>query len=147
MGKKCSLIFMRKVGNRLVELEERYKDLSPKEHAGRINEQLLKDFCVRETQIKTWKRVVKTAENLRAVNCPEKLLDEIVPTTLFEIARLTEAKQLEVAKQVVEKNLTARETKMLVDRILKPSVPLPPNKFRTIIIDPPWNIKNNPFLV
>ena len=63
---------MRKVGNRLVELEERYKDLSPKEHAGRINEQLLKDFCVRETQIKTWKRVVKTAENLRAVNCPEK---------------------------------------------------------------------------
>ena len=25
---------------------------------------------------------IETADNLRAVNCPEKLLDEIVPTTL-----------------------------------------------------------------
>jgi FKBP-type peptidyl-prolyl cis-trans isomerase (trigger factor) len=51
-GKKCNLIFIRKVGNRLHELEEKYKDWTPKKRAAEINKELLINFCVEERQIR-----------------------------------------------------------------------------------------------
>ena len=45
-GKKCNIIFIRKVRNRLEQFEEEYKDLSPKIRAAEINKRLLHDFCV-----------------------------------------------------------------------------------------------------
>jgi len=54
-GRKCSIIFMRKVANRLEALEERYRDLSPKERASKINEQMLTDFCVNLREVQRWK--------------------------------------------------------------------------------------------
>ena len=128
---------MRKVSNRIVVLEERYKDLSPKQRAVKINEQLLEDFCVAERQIQNWKRVVNIATAHSADICAE-----ISPSHLMEIAKLPDDK-IEVAiKEVKDKQLTVKETALLVDKLLgKESPPLPEGKFQTIVIDPPWPVE------
>jgi N6-adenosine-specific RNA methylase IME4 len=142
-GKKCNIIFVRKVGNRLHDLEEKYKDLSPKKRATEINKELLTDFCVNDTQMYRWKQIIKTADNLTPINGTENLVTAIRPTTLYEIARLPEGKQVEVAKEVIEKQLTAQQTRNLVNQILSNDNPIkiPEGKFRTIIVDPPWPVK------
>ena len=53
---------MRKVAGRLEVLEERYKDLPPKQRAGKINEELMNTFCVGEREIRQWKRIVHVAK-------------------------------------------------------------------------------------
>jgi len=82
-GRKCSIIFMRKVANRLEVLEERYKDLPHQERAKRINEQMLHEFCVGEREVKRWKSIVRVATKG----------DNIVtlqPSHYLEIAKLPE---------------------------------------------------------
>lgn len=117
-GKKCNIIFIRKVGNRLHELEEKYKDLTPKKRADEINKQMLHDFCVDDRQIRSWKRIVETADNLAAINCRENIVEAIRPTTLYEIARLPKDKQIETAQKVVTDKLTAQQTKTLINQAL-----------------------------
>ena len=51
---------MRKVENRLKVLEDRNKDLSPKQRAHKINEELKETFCVGESEVFAWKSIVKT---------------------------------------------------------------------------------------
>lgn len=144
-GKKCNIIFIRKVRRRLEELEERYKNLTPKKRASAINIELLKDFCVDERQIRRWKRIVHVADNLTDINVREKIAEAVRPTTLYEIAKLPEQKQVEVAKKVVEKNLTVKQTKKLVKEVLwKDQPPLPTEPFNVVYADPPWtyNVKH-----
>jgi N6-adenosine-specific RNA methylase IME4 len=142
-GKKCNIIFIRKVGNRLHELEEKYKDLSAQKRAEEINKQLLHDFCVEERQIQHWKRIVETADNLTENVFGEQIVQQVRPSNLFEIAKLPIEKQVEVAQKVVTEKLTTRQTKALVHQTLSNDNPLkiPEGKFRTIIVDPPWPVK------
>jgi len=142
-GKKCSIIFIRKVRNRLEQFEEEYKDLSPKIRAAEINKRLLHDFCVGESQILRWKQIVKTADNLTRNVADENIIQEIEPSILFEIARLPEEKQAEIARRVVADKLTFRQTKTLVQQMLGRNelIQVPQGKYRTIIIDPPWPVK------
>ena len=142
-GKKCNLIFVRKVGKRLHELEEKYNSLTVKKRADEINKELLHDFCVDERQSLRWKRIVETADNLTDINVGENIVEAIRPTTLYEIARLPKEKQVEVAKEVIAKQLTAQQTRNLVNQILSSDNPvkIPEGKFRTIIVDPPWPVK------
>ncbi len=144
-GKKCNIIFIRKVRRRLEELEERYKHLSPKKRAAEINKGLLKDFCVNERQIHQWKRIIKTADNLSANVRTEAVAQAVRPSALYEIAKLPEPKQIEVAKKVVEKKLTVRETRKLVKKVLREDQPpLPTGTFDLLYADPPWtyNVKH-----
>ena len=142
-GKKCNIIFIRKVANRLHELEEKHKDLTPKERAAEINKQLLTDFCVDEKQIQKWKRIVKTADNLTRIDASENLATAIRPTALYAIAQLPEDKQVEAAQKIVADKLTTRETRTLVQQMIGDNeiIHIPQGKFRTIIIDPPWPVK------
>jgi N6-adenosine-specific RNA methylase IME4 len=146
-GKKCNIIFVRKVGNRLNELEEKYKGLTVKKRAAEISKELLHDFCVEERQMRRWKQIVETADNLQNtltdINVRENIVEAIRPTTLYEIARLPKGKQVEVAKEVIDKQLTAQQTRNLVNQILSSDNPvkIPKGKFRTIIVDPPWPVK------
>jgi site-specific DNA-methyltransferase (adenine-specific) len=104
---------MRKVANRLAVLEERYKDLSPKQRARKINEELSNFFCVKERQIKEWKRVVNIANRHEADICLE-----ISPSHLMEIARLPDNKIPLVMEQVKNRKLTVKETRGLVNSYL-----------------------------
>jgi len=121
-GKKCNLVFIRKVGNRLHELEERYKDLPTQKRAEEINKELLHDFCVDERQIRRWKTIVETADSLENTKADIDVRQQIVkatrPTALYEIARLPKEKQVEVAQKVVTEKLTTRQTKALVQKAL-----------------------------
>ena len=72
--KKCSLIFMRKVSNRLQILEERYKNFPPKERAKKINEEMLKTFCVGEREVQRWKGIVNLAKSHADINVVESLV-------------------------------------------------------------------------
>jgi len=97
-GRKCSIIFMRKVASRLTVLEERYKDKPHQERAKLINEQMLEEFCVGEREIKRWKSIVKVAtrDDINVI---------LPPTHLMEIVRLPEEKQRQVIEEVANKNL------------------------------------------
>jgi len=117
-GKKCNIIFIRKVGNRLHELEEKYKDLPHQKRAEEINKQLLHDFCVEERQIQHWKRIVETADNLTENVFGEQIVQQVRPSNLFEIAKLPKEKQVEVAQKIVTEKLTTRQTKALVRQAL-----------------------------
>jgi N6-adenosine-specific RNA methylase IME4 len=131
-GRKCSIIFMRKVANRLDVLEERYKDLPHQERAKKINEDMKDTFCVGEREIRRWKSIVKVATKM----------DDIVrlpPHHYTEIAKLPEEKQREIIEEVANNNLTYEQTALLVDKVLgKQPKPLPNGKYRTIVIDPPY---------
>ena len=137
---------MRKVSNRLSDLEERYKDLPPKARAGKINEQLLTDFCVKEREVQNWKRIVTLAKEHGAINCAENLPP---PTHLMEIAKLPESKQAEVIAEVKEKNLTVQQTIQLVKEAIdevfpQPEpTPLPIGLFNVVYADPPWKYDVN----
>jgi hypothetical protein len=117
-GKKCNIIFIRKVANRLHELEEKYKDSTPKKRADEINKQLLLNFCVDEQQIRKWKRIVKTADNLARIDARENLAEAIRPTALYAIAQLPEDKQVDAAHEIISKRLTTRQTKAFVKQAL-----------------------------
>lgn len=134
---------MRKVASRLEALEERYKDLPPKERAGKINQEMLNDFCVKEREIKNWKRIVNLAKQHEALKCPENLPP---PTHLREIARLPDEKQKEIIEKVQKENLTAKQTEVLVKEILgeitKPD-PIPEDEYNIIYADPPWQYDVN----
>ena len=159
-GRKCSLIFMRKVENRLKVLEERYKDLRPKQRAGKINEELMTTFCVGENEIINWKRIVNTANKDVTNICDEPRLS---PTHYLEIAKLPEEKQPEIIEKAAKENLTYRETALLVQEVLAPPIEqlewknsedvklfnadfrsiteIPPSTISTIITDPPYGQK------
>ena len=117
-GKKCNIIFIRKVRKRLEELEERYKNESPKIRAAKINEELIKNFCVDERQIRRWKQIVHAANNLTDIDVREKITEALRPTNLYELAKLPQTQQSEVAKEIIKKQLTTRQTKALVKQIL-----------------------------
>lgn len=127
---------MRKVSNRLQILEERYKNFPPKERAKKINEEMLKTFCVGEREVQRWKGIVNLAKSHADINVVESLPP---PTQLMEIAKLPEEKQAEVIKQVIKENLTSKQTALLVDKVLgKEPDPLPKGKYHTIVVDPPY---------
>lgn len=135
-GRKCSLIFMRKVANRLEILEERYRDLPPKERAGKINEELMATFCVGEREIRRWKRIVNVTRQHEDNIVPEIPLP---PSHYMEIAKLPEEKQAEIIEQVAKENLTYKQTALLVNKVLnKEPPPLPLDQFNIIYADPPW---------
>jgi len=126
-GKKCNIIFIRKVQNRLEQiLKEVDPNLSPRKQAAEINKQLLHDFCVDERQIQKWKKIVETANTLQdtfsEVNFGKNIVEAIRPTTLYEIAHLAKEQQPEIAKTIVEKQLTTRQTKALVKQVLGKNV-------------------------
>jgi len=139
-GRKCSIIFMRKVANRLEVLEERYKKLLPKERAGKINEELMNVFCVGQSEIYAWKSIVKTmakdTTNIRSE-------PQLPPTHYLEIAKLPEEKQKEVIEEVASKNLTYQETKELVAEKTGRNKPIPVGDFDIIYADPPWQYNVN----
>lgn len=142
-GRKCSLIFMRKVTGRLEVLEERYKDLSPKQRAAKINEEMLSTFCVGEREVERWKRIVTVmkshADDIVGI-ANSKI--ELHPYHYEEVARVPEERQEEVIKEIQDKQLTVKETRFIVDKILaKPSPPMPNDKYRTLVIDPPWHME------
>ena len=134
-GRKCSLIFMRKVANRLVVLEERYKDLKPKERARKINEQLRGNFCVARAQMFNWKRVVNIAKTHSL-----DIYTEISPSHLMEVARLPDDKIDFLLREIKEKKLSVKKTRTLVDDYLNDGkkIELPKGKFSIIYADPPW---------
>lgn len=145
-GRKCSIIFMRKVSNRLIELEERYKELKPKARATEINKQLLADFCFGEREIQRWKRIV----HLATAHADLKVAEDLPPPThLREIARLPETKQEEVIAEVRSKNLTVQQTIQLVKEKIDEAFPqpeakpLPSGLFNVIYADPPWQYDVN----
>lgn len=114
-GLKCSLIFMRKVANRLDVLEERYKSLAPKERAKKINMELIETFCVGEREIQRWKKIVNVAKS----HTDNIVVEATLPPSHYEeIAKLPKEKQGEVIKEVAEKNLTYKQTASLVDKVL-----------------------------
>lgn len=138
-GRKCSLIFMHKVENRLNVLEDRYKHLSPKLRAGKINAELKATFCVGEREIKNWKRILTVAKSHEENIFPENPLP---PSHYLEIAKLPEEKQAVVIEEVANKNLTYQQTALLVDEILgKKPMPIPTGKYRVLVVDPPWNVE------
>jgi N6-adenosine-specific RNA methylase IME4 len=134
-GRKCSIIFMRKVANRLEVLEERYKDLPHQERAKKINEEMMETFCVGEREIKRWKTIVKVAtKGDHMVILP--------PSHYREIARLPEEIQEEVIQKVQNENLTVKQTSLMVNSILneeKEPDPIPEGFFKVVYADPPWN--------
>lgn len=114
-GRKCSIIFMRKVANRLAMLEERYKELSPKVRASKINEQMLTDFCVNLREVQRWKRIVTVAK----AHSDNIVVESPLPPSHYEeIAKLPDEKQKEVIEEVAEKKLTYQETALLVQQTL-----------------------------
>jgi N6-adenosine-specific RNA methylase IME4 len=136
---------MRKVANRLTVLEERYKDLSAKDRARKINDEMLSVFCVGEREIQNWKRIVTLTKEHGEINFAEKVT-EVQPTQLMEIVKLPEEKQKEVLEQVIEEKLTVQETKALVQQTLahdKPVMPLPEGLYNVIYADPPWQYDVN----
>ena len=135
-GRKCSLIFMRKVANRLAVLEERYKDLPHQERARKINVDMVETFCVGEREIKQWKSIVRVATKGENI-CT------LPPSHYIEIAKLPEEKQKEVINEVADKNLTYQETKELVTEKLGKNKPLPLGNFDIIYADPPWQYEVN----
>jgi len=129
---------MRKVANRLAVLEERYKELSPKERARKINNELMNTFCVGEREIRRWKGIVNITTK-HADNIVREKAVQIPPTHLVEIAKLPEDKQKEVIEEVADGKLSYLQTALLVQKMLgKNPPPLPDGKYRTIIIDPPY---------
>jgi len=135
-GRKCSIIFMRKVANRLAVLEERYKDLPHQERARKINVDMVETFCVGEREIKQWKSIVRVATKGENI-CT------LPPSHYIEIAKLPEEKQKEVINEVADKNLTYQETKELVTEKLGKNKPLPLGNFDIIYADPPWQYEVN----
>ena len=137
-GRKCSLIFMRKVAGRLEVLEERYKDLPPKQRAGKINEELMNTFCVGEREIRQWKRIVHVAKQ----DAEHMFREPLPPSHYREIAKLPEEQQKEAIAEVAEKNLTYKQTAVLVDEKLglKPKPP-EEGQYQTLVIDPPWPVE------
>jgi len=136
-GRKCSIIFMRKVANRLEVLEERYKDLSPKLRAGKINEQLLSEFCVGRSEMFKWKQAVKIMEKSKNVSLINETEDVIQPTHAMEIARLPEEKQEEAIQKVQKENLTVKQTELLVKEVLgelKKPEPIPENEYDDVTL-------------
>jgi len=100
------------VRKRLEDLEEKYKDLSSKKMAAKINKELQNDFCVDLRQLQNWKLVVKTVDNLNKSGFDEiNFVEKIAPTILHEIAKAPEEKQVEIAEKVIEENLTVEETR------------------------------------
>jgi N6-adenosine-specific RNA methylase IME4 len=138
-GRKCSIIFMRKVANRLEVLEERYKDLSPKERAGKINEQMLSEFCVGEREIRQWKRIVNVAKQ----DTEHMFREPLHPSHYREIAKLPEERQKEAIEEIAEKKLTYLETKELITEKLGKNKPLPVGDFDIVYADPPWQYDVN----
>jgi len=106
---------MRKVANRLAVLEERYKDLSPKQRASKINEELMQTFCVGKNEIIRWKQIVNVAKSHITNIGDEKLLQ---PSHYIEIAKLPEEKQSDIIEKVANENLTYQQTALLVQQIL-----------------------------
>ena len=126
-GKKCNIIFIRKVRNRIKELEERYKDLDPRERAGKINQELASFFCVEPRQITNW----KIAERISSALSKEEAFKEIdflgllSPTILIQLNRLkTRDDLIKVAKKAIEEKLTVREVKALVNEMLGKKEPV-----------------------
>lgn len=111
-GRKCSLIFMRKVANRLAVLEERYKNENPQTRAKKINEELMQTFCVGRQEIKEWKRIV----NVMKSQCRD--IPTLPPSHYSEIAKLPKDKQQEIIEKVANENLTYQETALLVQQTL-----------------------------
>jgi len=142
-GRKCSLIFMQKVANRLQVLEERYKNLSVKERARKINDEMLNVFCVGEREIQNWKRIVTLAKQHDEHMFVEK---SEFPSHLREIARLPEENQKEAIEKVEHEKLTVKQTSLLVNAILnegKKPEPIPEGTFNVIYADPPWQYDVN----
>jgi N6-adenosine-specific RNA methylase IME4 len=137
---------MRKVANRLAVLEERYKGLSPKARAGKINEELLAVFCVGRSEMFAWKQALKVMEKSVSISPINRTEEIIAPTHAMEIARLPEEKQEEAIKKVQDEKLTAKQTKFVVNAILnegKKSQPIPEGTFNLIYADPPWKYDVN----
>jgi N6-adenosine-specific RNA methylase IME4 len=130
---------MRKVANRLEVLEERYKDLPPKERARKINAELMNIFCVGQNEVIRWKSIVNIMKrDITNIGDEPKL----PPSHYLEIARLPEEKQKETIEEVAKQNLTYKQTALLVDKVLgKDPIPLPEGKFQTIVVDPPWPVE------
>lgn len=116
-GRKCSIIFMRKVANRLAVLEERYKALSPKERARKINDEMLNVFCVGEREIQQWKRIVNLTKQHDEHMFAEMAI-QVPSSHLREIARLPEEKQEEVLDQVINNKMSFQATALLVQQTL-----------------------------
>lgn len=123
-GKKCNIIFIRKVHKRLEELEERYKeeqykDWKPQTKAEKVNQELMNNFCVDVRQIERWKKIVETVDTIKTSESDTGVVpEEIPPTMLHEISRAPKEKQVELAKEVLQQKLSKRETKALVDKEL-----------------------------
>ena len=114
-GRKCSVIFVRKVANRLQVLEERYKNLSPKQRAGKINEELMLTFCVGKSEIIRWKQIVNLAKSHARNIADESVLQ---PSHYLEIAKLPEEKQSDIIEKVANEKLTYQQTALLVQQTL-----------------------------
>lgn len=114
-GKKCNIIFIRKVRNRLRQLEERYKDLDPKEKASKINQELASIFCVEPRQITNWKIADRLSQQLKEID----FLETLSPTILIQLNRLKIKDDLiRVANKAIKEKLTVREVKVIINEIL-----------------------------